>query len=69
MKTKPVTLNAKQIRALERAWEVLGSGYSSDRYNGGDHAKRHNSRDRAAARVIDELLEKAGIDCDWYDRP
>lgn len=64
---KPVTLTIRQIDALERAWNVLLSGYSSDRYNGGDFVKRHNARDRAAARIIDELLEQAGIDCDWYD--
>lgn len=58
--SKPITLTAKQVKALERAWEVLGSGYSSDRFNGGDFVKRNNTRDCAAARVIDDLLEQAG---------
>jgi hypothetical protein len=69
MNAKPITLTPKQVRALERAWEVLGSGYASDRYNGGDFAKRHNARDRAAARVIDQLLEQAGIGYDGDECP
>lgn len=64
---KPVALTERQIRALSHAWNVLESGYSSDRYNGGDFVKRRHPFDRNQARVIDELLENAGIDADWYD--
>lgn len=63
---KPVTLTLRQITALERAWDVLQHGYTETIYNS-DLAKRHETRDQSAARVIDELLEKAGVDCDWYD--
>ncbi len=60
----PVTLTEKQCRALCRAWDVLRSGESSTRYNGGDFTPRHETRDRAAARVIDALLDQAGFDED-----
>ena len=60
----PVTLTEKQCKALCRAWDVLHSGESITRYNVWDFTKRHETRDRAAARVIDELLDQAGYDED-----
>ena len=65
---KPVTLTERQIRALSRAWEVLSSGLTERPISSGlDLVKKPRGFDRNQARVIDELLEKAGIDYDWYD--
>jgi hypothetical protein len=65
---KPVTLTERQIAALSRAWEVLASGVLEQIPAGSlDLVKRPRAFDRNQARVIDELLEKAGIDADWYD--
>lgn len=60
---KPITLTPKQAKALERAWEVLQHGYVETKYNG-DPAKRHETRDQAAARTIDDLLDQAGFGYD-----
>jgi hypothetical protein len=65
---KPVTLTQRQITALSRAWEVLSSGLLERPIPSGlDLAKKRRPFDRNQARVIDELLEQAGIDYDWYD--
>jgi hypothetical protein len=65
---KPVTLTERQIAALSRAWEVLSSGLTERPIPGGiDLEKKRRPFDRNQARVIDELLEKAGVDYDWYD--
>jgi len=66
---KPVTLTEREIAALSRAWEVLSSGLLErpNPYTGVDLVKKRPPFDRNQARVIDELLEKAGVDADWYD--
>jgi hypothetical protein len=65
---KPVTLTERQITALSRAWEVLSSGLLERPIPAGlDLVKKQRPFDRNQARVIDELLEKAGVDADWYD--
>lgn len=65
---KPVTLTQRQIRALSRAWEVLSSGLTERPLPAGiDLLNKPRPFDRNQARVIDELLDKAGIDADWYD--
>ena len=65
---KPVMLTERQITALSRAWAVLSSGLTERLIPAGlDLVKKPRGFDRNQARVIDELLEKAGIDADWYD--
>ncbi|MDE2107171.1 MAG: hypothetical protein KGL39_58740 [Patescibacteria group bacterium] len=59
---KPVTLTARQAKALERAWEVLQYGYVADASNGFEPAKRNTKRDRHAAQVVSDLLDAAGYD-------
>lgn len=64
MGIKSAVLTQKQIKALILAWDVLHYGQVSSRYNGGDFTPRNESKCRAAAKVIDALLDQVGYDED-----
>lgn len=67
---RTVMLTAKEVKALERAWEVLHYGYVADAHNGYDPMKRNHKRDQRQAEIIHELLGDPEKDQpeDWSDR-
>lgn len=64
MKKPSIVLTKKQAKALDLAWDVLQYGQTSTIANGGDFTKRNERKCQAAARVIGEILDKAGYGVD-----